>query len=151
MKERGLATIVIVAVIAVVAVAGVAAYLLLAGSSGGVPIYPGATDFTIEGVTSEEMMEQLTGMSGLPSDWTGDAYQTPDDSTTMMSWYRNQMSGWEKVLDEDLFDMGGVALRALGYTRDTDGALILGMDAMDNYYLMIFTGPAEDMGTIING
>jgi len=151
MKERGIATIFIVAIVAAVAVIGVAAYILMGGVSGGVPVYPGASDFTVEGMTSEEIMEQLTGMGGLPSSWTGKAYQTPDDSTTMMSWYRNQMSGWEKIFDGDLFDFGGISLRALGYTKDTNGAMIMGMDAMDNHYLMIFTGPAEDMGDIVNG
>lgn len=148
MKERGLATIAIVAVVVVIAVIGVAAYLLLSGAAGGVPVYPGASGFTVEGMTSEELMEQMTGMAGLPSEWTGKAYQTPDDSATVMGWYRNQMSSWEKLFDDDIFDAGGIALRALAYTKDTNGAMIMGMDAMENHYLMIFTGPAEDMKDI---
>lgn len=148
MKERGLATIAIVAVVVVVAVVGVAAYLLSGAAVGGVPLYPGASDFTIEGMTSEELMEQMTGMIEWPSGWSGSAYQTPEDSATMMSWYRSQMSSWGMIFDEDIFDADGIALRALAYTKDANGAMILGLDAMDNHYLMIFTGPAEDMEDI---
>ena len=150
MNDRGLATVVIVAVVAVVAVVGVAAFFLLSsGSSGGVPVYPGATEAQAQGMNFEQILTAVG--QNLPTGWSGNMYQTTSNSSTIIGWYKNNLPGWTKTYENEMVFSSDVAMRYLGFTKASDGAFVIALDAAENHYIIIINGPAKGLENLITG
>lgn len=152
MDERGLGTGALVGIVVavVVVVAAVVGVILLAGGGGavgpgGIAVYPGSEEFT--GMT----LEQAMSMSGeqLPASWSGKIYTTSDSASTVANWYRTQMAGWTKVMDNtmDLSQYGGEGtVVVLAYMKGNDGALIATYDITGyGTMFMLLSGPAADL------
>ena len=142
---------IIVAVVVVIGVvAGVGAYVVVSRGGGGggenqpsggvlgtLPVYSGAQE-TNDTIAQQAITSCITGM-GSPSGWAGKAYTTTADPQTVIDWYRTQMSGWTKTFDNTMQE-GGMTTYVLGYTKGSDGAVILTFSAVSNY-LILAAGP----------
>jgi hypothetical protein len=148
LKQKGIAPLIIVVIVVVaVAVVGVGAYIVTRGGGGpgGTSVYPGAQEFTQ--MTIEQALQQ-TGQS-LPAGWSGKIYTTSDSASSVMSWYRTQMTGWEKVFDNTIdYEYGGYSYSVgiLAYTKGSDGAFILTFEATGvGTVIVVASGPASGL------
>lgn len=133
---------------------GVVAFFLLNGSSsGGVPVYPGATELQVEGMTFEQALTEVGEQ--LPQGWSGNMYQTTANTITMMDWYKNNMPGWTKTYDNLIIESSDFAMGYLGFIKQSDGAFIIAVDvvvdALENHYLVTMNGPASAMEDLLMG
>ncbi len=123
------------------------------GVTGGMPVYPGATEFNYQGLTIEEMLSSVE--QDMPAGWSAKMYQTTAQIDTVMEWYRNNMSGWETEMDEFFNVASDMDIGYLCFTKNADAAFAISMDitvdAVENHYLIIMTGPAKDIQDIISG
>lgn len=135
MRNRGIATVAIVAiVIVVVVVAGVGIYLFVGRQPGpgggpgggaeemGIPVYSGATAFSISS-------EMKTGF-GIPTNATCQGYTTSAGVEDVMDWYKTQMGDWT-LMSENSFsppDQPGVTVYMQHYRKDDNGAFIFAMN-----------------------
>ncbi len=140
---KGTRRIMLLAGIAIIVVAIVGVYMLVGGSQGGVPVYPGATEYQYEGQTVEQLLAGVD--TGLPAGWSVKLYQTTSFTGTMMNWYRSNMPEWTDVYDETLQITSDATMGVLGFTKGSDGAFVMGLDYLENHYLVLMTGPAADM------
>ena len=151
MEQKGIAPLIIVAIVVVAAVAvGVGAYVVTrcGGGPGGTSVYPGAQEFTQ--MTIEQAMQQ-SGQS-LPTGWSGKLYTTSDSVSSVMSWYRTEMTGWEKVFDNTI-EYSGISIGVLVYTKGNDATVISTYAATGvGTVIMVASGPAsglENMASMI--
>lgn len=122
-------------------------------ATGGMPIYPGATEFNYQGQTIEDLLG--TTEQDLPAGWSAKMYQTTEQTSAVMDWYRNNTSGWEIVMDEFVNVTSDMEIGYLCFTKSDDAAFAISMDltveTVENHYLIIMTGPAKDIQDIISG
>ncbi len=142
--------IMLLAGVAIIVVALVAVYMFTGSVvQAGVPIYPDATEATIQGMTVEDILA-AAGQS-LPSGWTASMYQTTATAGELTYWYRTNMLGWTKIYDDIIsepdFDF---SMDILGFARGDDGAFIASMILLEEHYFIILEGPAEEMQDIID-
>jgi len=144
MNQKGIGSTVVIAIIVIVVVAvGVGSYFFLKGIGGGVlgalPVYAGAQE-TNDTMAQQAITGLITGM-GSPSSWAGKAYTTTADPQTVINWYRTQMSGWTKTVDNTM-QQGDMTIYVLDYTKGNDGAVILTFSAVGyGNYLILLAGP----------
>ena len=146
MKQKGIAPLIIAVVVIVVAAGvGVGAYVATRGGGGGGPggtsVYPGAQEYT--GMT----INQLAEMSGqqMPAGWSGSVYTTSDSVSSVMSWYRTQMSGWETVMD-NTFEYGGYSMSVLVYTSGNDATVVCAFQYTGvGTIIEVLSGPASSI------
>lgn len=143
---------IVVAVVVVVVVVAVAAVLLLGGGGvgpGGLAVYPGAQEFTAMS------LEDAMAMSGqqMPPGWSGKIYTTSDSASNVASWYRTNMPGWTKIMDNTIdlsqppFYAEGI-VNILAYTKGNDGAMITAVEVTGyGTVIMLLSGPAADLET----
>ena len=146
MKEKGVSTAVLVAVpiiIVVAIVVPVVTIVLLKGGDGGVlatvPVYPGAQ--LMENVNVEQ--ELASAGITLPAGWSGKSYTTTASPETVASWYRIQMAGWTKVIDNTT-ESQGTTVYALRWEKGNDAAVI-NVFSYPGYgnILLIVAGPTQ--------
>lgn len=142
----------VVGIILIVSALGVF-YMFSGGSQGGVPVYPGATEYTYQGQTVEQLLSTV-GVN-LPTDWSAKMYQTTAFTGTVMNWYRNNMPGWTIEYDNVINLSSDFVMGILGFTKGSDGAFSISMDVPvdsgENHYFIIMTGPTKDMQNLISG
>lgn len=160
-RERGLGTgalvaIIVGVVVAIVVPVTIAAVLLMGGgadSGGGVgpsglPVYSGAQEFT------QMSLEDAMAASGqqLPTGWSGKIYTTSDNANNVTVWYKANMPGWTKVMDNtmDLSQFGAEGtVIILGFTKGNDGAMITLYEVTGSgvTVIVLLSGPASDLET----
>jgi hypothetical protein len=141
--------IMLLAGVAVIAVAVVGAYLLMGVGQAGVPVYPGATENTIQGMTLEDILS-ASGES-LPSGWTAKMYQTAASSGAITNWYRNNMPGWTKAYDNTMTLTESFGMDILGFTNESKGSFVIIMYIVEEHYIITMLGPVEDMQNLWSG
>lgn len=142
--------IMILAGVILIVVALVGVYMFMGSVvQEGVPIYPDATESTIQGMTVEDIL--TASGQNLPSGWSASMYQTTATAGALTNWYRNNMPGWTKVYDEIMSEAEfNFSMDILGFTRDEDAAFIASMIVLEEHYFIILEGPAADVQDIIN-
>ena len=61
------------------------------------------------------------------------------------------MPGWPKTYENEMIISSDIAMRYLGFTKASDGAFILAMDAVENHYILTMNGPAKGLENLITG
>jgi hypothetical protein len=143
-ETKGIAPLIIAVVVIVVAAGvGVGAYVATrgVGGPGGTSAYPGAQEYT--GMT----IDQLAGMTGqqVPTGWSGSVYTTSDSVSSVMSWYRTQMAGWETVMD-NTFEYGGYSMSILECTSGSDATIVCAFQYTGvGTIIAVLSGPASSL------
>ena len=91
------------------------------GGLAALPVYPEA-QAAEENVAQQIITSMLVSM-GSPSGWSGKVYATQASPEIVIGWYRTQMSGWTKFLDNTTESMG-VTCYILVYLKGNDMAAI---------------------------
>jgi len=157
-KECGLGTGAIVGiVVAIVAVAIVVpvSFLVLTGGTGGgnsgstilagLPKYPGAQ--VVE--NADATIQQILTQYGVSSTWSGKGYITSSSPETVTDWYKSNMSGWEKVLENTTPDTSTgtlITMYSLAYTKGNDAAVIITFDYSGAHIMLLLAGPNQSTG-----
>ena len=147
MNQKGIAIAAIAAiVVVVVVVACVGAYIVVSrggGVLGTLPVYSGAQE-TNDNVAQQAITNCMTGM-GSPSGWSAKAYTTTASPQTVIDWYRTQMSGWTKAMDNTM-PSGDTTAYVLAYRKGNDGAVIFTFAYGNSNYLILAAGPKPTSG-----
>jgi len=135
--------------IAIIIVALVGIYMFVSSPmQTGVPVYPEATEATIQGMTIDDILSEI-GQT-LPTEWSAKMYQTTATAGALTNWYRSNMPGWTNVYD-DMMEGVDFSMDILGFTKGSDAAFIVSISVLETRYFIIMEGPAADIQDIISG
>lgn len=152
LKERGLGTGaivgIVVAIVAIAIVVPVTLIVLGGGGCGGVAglsKYPGATD---AGMTLQQAFE--SGGYSMPSGWSGNVYTTQDSTSSVISWYRGQITGWTTVADNTI-SYGDYSVNILAYTKGTDALFVEAISVSGQTIIVVASGPESGLSGLAPG
>jgi hypothetical protein len=168
MKQKGVATPVIIAagvIVAVVAMSAIGLVFLLQGSTpvspavgvGGLPLYTGASRSATAGGLggSNELMKKGVGeenaenVQNVPTACQSDVYTAPATTTSVtevLNWYKTEMAnqGWTKLYEktyDDTYEGASVTYGVLYFQKGDNTAAVVVAEYQGEVYFSLVEGP----------